>query len=249
MDKKKLLITGYPFTGTTILKSKVGECKNVYEIVNEGFEIRNWDIQFSGDKEFVAIKTPVLPLEIRVHGPNFLTTNPPNSIYKDYYIIFITRNPWNVFSSIIKAGFDPLAHITNHHLIEYNFTISEYLVSAEMFLEASKINNKKIFSIRYEDLFIENNKKIKHIFDEIGLIYDEIIFQNKSKKYQFRTDLNYNDGDKPEGYNLGEMRTWQINQPFQNMNSSDINIPDELNRLLTESPFVRELRYTDPRIK
>ena len=129
MHKKKILITGYPHTGTSILKSKIGECKNVYEVVDETYEINNNHIMNSNDKEFILIKTPIIPLEIRVHGVRFLTTNNPTSVYKDYSIIFITRNPWNLFTSVIKAGDDPLSHEQWHLSPKYPFTIEEYLVS------------------------------------------------------------------------------------------------------------------------
>jgi len=249
MHKKKILITGYPFSGTTILKSKFGESNNVYEIIDEGFEIKEHHIGWSGDKEFVLIKTPVMPLEIRVHGVHFLTTNHPESIYKDYSIVFIQRNPWNIFSSTIKAGFNPLSNITNHHQTEYHFTISEYFVSLERFLEARNGKFPNIYTIRYEDLFVDNYKQIKDIMDSIGLDYNSEIFDTKTKDYQFRTDLDINTiNEKPDTYELGKVRTWQINQPFRNMNTNDINIPDELDKLLKESPLVREMGYTDPRI-
>jgi len=85
--------------------------------------------------------------------------------------------------------------------------------------------------------------------ENIGLKYNPNIFETKTKDYKFRNDLDINTiNEKPETYELGKVRTWQINQPFQNMNTSDINIPDELDKLLKESPLVKELGYTDPRI-
>ena len=247
MNKKKILITGYPFTGTTILKSKLGECKNIHEVVDEVFEIRQNHIDASGDKEFILAKTPPLPLEIRVHGVKFLTENHPNSQYKDYKIIFVTRNPWNVFSSTIKAGFDPLSDCTNHHKVEYFFKLSEYLVSLERFIEARDGNFPNIYAVKYEDFFVDDNKKLFDIMDNIGLEYDNDIFKTKTKKYHFRSDIDFDAiKDKPEKYDLGNMRTWQINQPFQNMNG-DVDIPDELSDILENSPIIKQLGYTDPR--
>ncbi len=250
MEKKKILITGYPFTGTSILKSKFGECSNLYEIKNERFEILSEHIQESGDKEFILLKTPVLPLEIRVHGVSFIRENNSKSVFKDYYVIFITRNPWNLFSSIIKAGWNPLSGITNHLQQEYFFTIREYLVSLERFKEARDGNFKGIYAIRYEDLFAEANRNIKKIMNDIGLKFDENVFETKTKEYYFNTRINpLHIKEKPETYELDVMRTWQINQPFKNMNTSEIEIPEELNKILSESPIIKELGYTDPRIK
>lgn len=248
MNKNKILITGYPFSGTTILKSKFGESDNVYEIIDEGFEIRQHHIGWSGDKEFVLIKTPVMPLEIRVHGAHFLTTNHPNSLYKDYSVVFIQRNPWNVFSSTIKAGFDPFANIPSHHQVEYHFTINEYFVSVERFLEAKNGNFPNIYAVKYEDLFVDDYKEIKGIMDSIGLKYNPNIFDTKTKDYKFRNDLDISTiNEKPDTCDLGKVRTWQINQPFQNMNTNNIDIPEHLNELLSNSPLVKEMGYTDPR--
>ena len=42
-------------------------------------------------------------------------------------------------------------------------------------------------------------------------------------------------------------RTWQINQPFKNMNG-DINLPDDFSQMLANSPIIQKLGYSDPRI-
>jgi hypothetical protein len=40
---------------------------------------------------------------------------------------------------------------------------------------------------------------------------------------------------------------WQINQPFKNMNA-DIILPDDFSELLSNSPSIQKLGYSDPRI-
>jgi len=246
LNKKKILITGYPHTGTSILKSKIGECKNVYEVIDEEYEVRDTHIINSNDKEFVLIKTPVIPLEIRVHGVEFLTTNNPTSVYKDYSIIFITRNPWNLFTSVIKAGDDPLSHEQWHLSPKYPFTVEEYFVSIDRYIEARDGNFPNIYTIKYEELFEDSNQKIKNIMDKIGLIYDDDIFNVKTKEYRFKKEVSFSE-QRPENYDRIKMRTWQLNQPFQNMNG-EVNIPDELDNILKNSNIVKELGYSDPRI-
>ena len=245
---KKILITGYPHTGTTILKSKFGEAKNVYEAINESFEVTGTHIANSKGKEFILVKSPIIPLEIRVHGVEYVTKNYPESIYKDYSIVFITRNPWNLFTSIIKVGDDPLSHETWHLSPKYALTVEEYFVSLERFIEAQNGNFPNIYTIKYEELFDDNFSKIKSIMNSIGLDYDGDIFETQKKVYKFKSDIDYNGFDKPDESDRNLLRTWQINQPFQNMNK-EVNIPDELDKLLKESDLVKQLGYTDPRIK
>ena len=50
---KKILVTGFPHTGTSILKSKLGECTNLYECPYEQYNITPNNIKESGDKEFI----------------------------------------------------------------------------------------------------------------------------------------------------------------------------------------------------
>lgn len=251
MEKKKILITGFPHTGTSILKSKIGECEDVYEHPFEYYEILPSHVSQSGDKKFIVMKTPVLPVEFRIDGPKKISSNPKNK-YHNYTSIITLRNPWNVFTSIIKRGFDPLLKLDNSHWqkVEYFVTVYEYMAAAEKFLEAKNGNFQNIFAIKYEDFFDNDFKNLKYIFDNIGLKYNDEIFHKRTKDYIHWPNVQYSDvKEKPDVYDMdGKFRTWQINQPFENMNS-EVDIPEELNKILSESPIIKELGYTDPRIK
>jgi hypothetical protein len=117
----------------------------------------------------------------------------------------------------------------------------------ERFIEARDGNFPNIYAVKYEDFFVDDNKNLFDIMNDIGLEYDNDIFKTKTKKYHFRSDIDFDAiKDKPEKYDLENMRTWQINQPFQNMNG-DVDIPDELSNILENSPIIKQLGYTDPR--
>ena len=248
MKRNKILVTGFPHSGTSILKSKMGECRNLYEIPFEESFVKPEDIFYAGDKEFKLVKTPVMPIDIRAGGLSF--TRVPESRYYEYIIIFIMRNPWNVFTSIIKDGKNPLNTFHIDQSSEYYIRVTEYLVAANFFLEIIEKQHKDIYAIRYEDLFNNNFEEFKKLLDKIGLEYDDSIFTNRSKNYVHYRGVDYdNIKDESLSYNQDryKLRTWQLNQPFQNMNS-EVNIPDELDKILKESPIIKELGYTDPRI-
>ena len=247
MNKKKILITGFPHTGTSILKSKLGECSNLYECPFEGFVITYEDIARAGDNEFVLKKTPIIPIEIRA---NTLARTKVGFEYGDYIVVFVTRNPWNVFTSIIKDGANPLNKLQPNEGPQYFIKVDEYLAAAKFFIEARDGNYKDIYSIRYEDFFPNNFEKLKELMDVIGLEYTNDIFTNRSKNYIHASNINYDDIDPTDtSYNKNrlKLRTWQINQPFKNMNS-EVNIPDELADILKNSNIIQELGYSDPRI-
>lgn len=249
MKKKKILITGFPHTGTSILKSKMGECSNVYEHPFEQPIVNGDILNASGEKEFVLVKYPQLPIEIRA---NHLLKVTADTIYKDYIIVFILRNPWNVFTSIIKAKYNPLKKIDWHLDPEYHVNVLEYFAAGKHFLDVRK--NKELypnlFTITYEEIFENGFQNLKNLFDEIGLKYSDEIFYNRTKNYIHWPDINLNGIDADNiSYEKDkfEYRTWQINQDFKNMNG-EVSIPDELDKILKESPIVQELGYTDPRL-
>ena len=248
MQKTKILVTGFPHTGTSILKAKFGECSNLHEVVIEQPFVYPQDIHNSADNQFILVKNPILPIDIRAGGVAF--TRYKDSNYYDYTIIFVIRNPWNVFTSIIKDGSDPLNKLEPNNGPQYHIKVQEYMVAAEFFLESQKNKYPNIHTIRYEDFFPNNYEKLRNLFDEIGLEYAEDIFCNRSKDYIHWRNIDYNNIDKNNvSYekNRYEYRTWQINQPFQNMNS-EVIVPDELSDILKNSNIIQELGYSDPRV-
>jgi hypothetical protein len=248
LNKKKILITGFPHTGTSILKSKIGECANVFEWPYEAPIVNHNMLNAAGDAEFILVKYPMLPIEIRA---NHLLKVTRDSIYQDYIIIFVNRNPWNVFTSVIKSGVNPLNGLPpNSGNPAYHGKWEEYEAASIHFLDAqTKELYPNLYSIKYEDFFVNDYEKLRVLFDEIGFKYDSDIFYNRSKDYIHWNGTEYENIDEANvSYetNRYEYRTWQINQPFQNMNG-EVDIPDELSDILENSPIITQLGYTDPR--
>jgi hypothetical protein len=246
MSKQKILITGFPHTGTSILKAKMGECKNLYEVPKEYFNVLPNDLFLAKDKKFVLVKSPVIPIEIRANNLEYLIK--AKKEYSDYVLIFVIRNPWNVFTSVIKAGYNPLTKNGPNSTFDYHMSIGEYEAAGKIFLNAKEKNYPNVYAIRYEDFFVNDFTNLKNLFNSIGLEFDDTIFYQKSKNYTHVPGFNFDNIKENPTYKDGQIivRTWQINQPFQNMNG-DVDIPDELSDILENSPIIKELGYTDPR--
>jgi hypothetical protein len=247
LKKTKILITGFPHTGTSILKSKFGECSNLYEVPFETPFVRPEDIHYSGDKENILIKYPMLPIDIRAGGIAY--TRHPDSRYYEYTIIMVIRNPWNVYTGMVKAGSNPLNNLTvDGGSNDYYSKVEEYEVSAELFMQVQNNNFPNIYAIQYEDFFPNNFEKLRELMDKLNLEYTEEIFTNRTKDYIHWPGKEYANIKNNEDYQSDRYayRTWQINQPFQNMNG-EVNIPDELSDILENSPIIKQLGYTDPR--
>lgn len=205
---KKIIIFGFPHSGTTILRCIISHIKNVYEIVNETKKIDNNNSDYA-NYNFVLCKWPYLINE------NELLTE-----YSDYIKIFIIRNPLYIFSSLNKR-FDNTVNI--HKNVEHEHSINKYIETVKEFNKFKNNNNiNNLFLIKYEDIFEDNYKNIKYIFDKIGFIYNDTIFDNSKYKnnVQYGNNLQI-PNEIPLNSSHTEYRLFQINQPFKNNN--DIN--------------------------
>lgn len=213
---KKIIIFGFPHTGTTILRSIIGHIDNVYEIVDEIPNIDDNNVDYI-NYNFVLCKWPYLINE------NTLLTN-----YSDYIKIFIIRNPLYVFSSLNKRF--------KYNTLNKDHSIDKYIDTVEQF---NNFNNTKnidnLFLIKYEDMFQENYKSIKYIFHEIGFNYNDDIFDNSKyiNKVQLQNDLTVPQQIPPD-YKHTEYRLFQINQKFYNNNDDNkIDLTKEQYHILT----------------
>ena len=233
---KTILVTGFPHSGTTILRAKIGECKNAFEHTTESHGIA---INANNKKyDFEVCKTPAIPTEFR---NDTFSIKAGIEKYKDTIIIPIIRNPWYVFTSLHKRGLQSG---------EFSIYDSRQLHSFSWFDNAAHVisdafdnNYDNVYPIRYEDMFENNFEKLKEIFQKIGLEYDNSIFESRTKNY-IHNNYTYIDGyDKHDKQN-GSYRAWQINQPFKNMNT-EVNIPDDFSEILKSSPNIKKLGYSD----
>lgn len=224
---QKIIIFGFAHSGTTILKSIFGHIEQVKEIHQEQKLIRN--DQLETDKKYVVCKWPdVLP--------QFLN----DLRYRDYIKIFIIRNPLWVFSSLNRRD-------NSKMLSKYN--ISKYIQCAKLFYQFSQQQQSinSLHTIKYEELFDDNFKSLKNIFDKIGFQYQPIIFDNS-----LYTNICNQKGinipqNKPDEKKHGHFRKWQINQPFSNMNvPSKIELSEYQKKEILSSEIIQQI-YPDIR--
>jgi hypothetical protein len=235
---KKILVTGFPHSGTTILRAKIGECKSTYDCNYECVDPPDFNPEMQYD--FYVWKHPFLDAPFR----NNTFAIKPESKYADTIVIPIIRNPWHIFSSLHKRGtqskeFSIYDSRQGHSLPWYENT-------CEVIFDAFQKNYKDVYPIKYEEMFDNNFEKLRNIFDSIGLEYDNDIFEKRTKEFSHGDAMYVEDYDKNGKYD-GGLRAWQINQPFKNMNG-DIILPDDFSELLANSPSIQKLGYSDPRI-
>ena len=235
---KKILVTGFAHCGTTILRAKIGECKNTFSSINESIDPCDFDANMPYD--FFVWKNPFLDTELRNNGFSYK----PKSKYSDTIIIAIIRNPWNVFSSLYERS------IKNKEFSIYDSghagSLPWYENACDVIHDAIENKYDDVYTIKYEEMFDNNFEKLRNIFDSIGLEYDADIFSKRTTEYKHNGAEYVLDYDKEGNYD-DIYRTWQINQPFKNMNGN-INLPDDFSQMIANSPIIQKLGYFDPRI-
>ena len=189
---KKILICGFPHCGTTILRSIIGHCDEVEELINETKEINS-----KTNKKFMLCKYP------------FAEKKFFEKEYDDYIKIFVIRNPIFVYSSL-KKRYSDYRRIPNSH------RFNKYVENLELFTYCKNnlVKSRKVFTIRYEDLFENNHENLKKILISIGINFTDDIFCNEKYKNYSHVTLKTIPNERPLDIEHQNLRTWQLNQPF-----------------------------------
>jgi len=215
---KKIIIFGFPHCGTSILKSIIGHIEDVEEIHKE---VRS--INKDTNKQFILCKYPFT--EDHFFGEK----------YQDYIKIFIIRNPFFVFSSLNKRF---------RNKIPDNHSIDKYIYTLKKFIEYRKNPTKNVYTIRYEDIFYNNYQELKIILDDIGMKYNDNIFDNTKYKNIIINNIQI-PTTKPNNVEHGKYRTWQINQPFVSNNDvSKLDLTELQKQKIINNSVILEV-YTD----
>ena len=229
---KKIIIVGFPHSGTTLLKCIMSRCDNIYTShLGEERSVSKEMINNAkkNNKDFCLIKWVGF-----FHVERDL---------KDYIKIYIIRNPYYSYSSLCKR-FD-----------KSNFGIGSGLSIPESkrwldiwYYTKYKVRKKipNLYHIKYEEMFDNNYQVLRNIFDNIGLKYPDKIFDNSlyfspvhpsDKKEEI---LNKTINDTEPKY-----KTWQVNQLIKNMNYPEklVNLPKNIKEELDKLKIVRYLKY------
>ena len=228
---KTILVTGFPHCGTSILRAKIGECDNVYDDPRESrFPSAEARIKARESKsEFLVWKDPLLPHPLFKDGYTHLEYMPN---YKNRIIFFILRNPYYAFSSLVDGWFMNPYSSENQMLAVYERTAKIWLDFKE-----NPHAFPNVYPIRYEDMFDNDFKLLKDIFNEIGLKYSDDIFLNRSREYEM---VSYR--------GKAIIREAQINKPFVNNNGmKEVKLSYHLTNNLDRNLLIQnKLGYKNP---
>lgn len=233
-----IMILGSSHSGTTILKSIIGRAQRCSEAVGElrSSNISDYILEAKqASKElkcdYIVVKRPPSGLSLpREHlSPG----------WKKVIRILITRNPVMVCNSWNERRV-PYRNCTTR------FKRLENIVAAITVRE----NDPRTYYIRYEDLFTNNFLKIREIIDDIGLKYDDSIFDTKDRGVISHRNLKVNSSSRPDPVDHELYRTWQINQPFKNFDDdrTELILTSKQKEWLTDNSILEQLYPGIPEI-
>ena len=234
---KKILVTGFPHCGTSILRAKFGEANNLFDQKQESIYPVNIGEVINKGYEFYLWKHPLLHTEFKSVGGYSLKNNTHQ--FKNTDIISIIRNPYYALSSFLNRK-DNIFHTPNK-------AFGAYIETATKWLDAKNNQYDGVYTIRYEDMFLDDYKALWNITNSIGLEFPITSFDEKTQTYVMN-GKQYFETEPDGGFKGAEYRIWQMNQEFKNMNHPDkLDLPLNIEKLLDESDVVKELGYNNPK--
>ena len=273
-DINKILIIGFPHSGTTVLRAKMGDCENSIELTNETDYVDAVMATNIPHQSIIAKTTNTVGNRAikEFFKPDGLA--PENiSLYHDYHIVAIIKNPYEIFGSIsrrfgaqyinnfdsqdkeIKMRVNQAGFSREHSAIHSLSTFERF---AQFWLKYRDGSEPRYHCIKYEELFDNNFSCLKNLFSKIGLEYEENIFKEKQGHYALQDipiskakaieEFYIKNNAQPPDSDNSVRRTWQINQKFQSMTKPESykDISSELLERLKNSEIVKELGYLPP---
>jgi hypothetical protein len=221
---KKIIVTGFPHCGTTILRKMIGNHPSVLDIERETKVIGGNEVRRAKElgKSAVVIKEPFL---FRL-GKNLRQIQ---AKYTDYKFVMVIRNPTDIVSSMNMRFNDDIPG--NHSFEKWQHYAQAYLNPKSNFA----------FKVKYEDLFINDYAKLKELFVWLGLEWtDDIVNQQRATRHNRGVVMN----SIPPRNHSDNFRTWQINQKIEPMINVNRHKLDDINKAKIDNCILaKELGY------
>ena len=212
--RQPILVHGFPHSGTSILKSIIARHPDVTECVKETM----LSSFVRGDRPL--IKWPYT--DERFFGEK----------YETYKKVFILRNPFYSFSSLNRRY-----GRANFERTKPQESIEAWDRTAQKWLSGPS----RTHCILYEDLFSEQN--LVDLFAFLDLSFDKGYLDTSDNANRIVPGVGYS-GRKPLPTAHAEFRTWQINQPFRNMNEpTKLQLTEDQYDRLSSLESLRMLGY------
>jgi len=184
--KNKLLILAHPHSGSSLLKSMMGKCKNAKEIITETQYIHNSELEKG---KIVVGKTPLYTPELNLKH------------LEGHQLLLLIRNPCYALQSL-RWRFRGGLQIPSDHNIFFTIEYWEWLLTEYINWEGEKICYQNIF----------DRQMMRLLFEKCGLEFDEENTYGDYERKISNTDIPKKMPLRSDHLNF---RMWQINQHIE----------------------------------
>lgn len=151
----------------------------------------------------------------------------PDLRQKDCKRVMIIKNPYDIFGSLFMR-------LGERYLITPRHTIQDYEDHVMHFQTTRDVK------IQYEHLFEEEKRKA--LFEQLGLSYQPVLEREAYIGNKWKNIPEEEPPQQTEGSYHALYRTWQINQPLQNMTGqSAIFLPEAGRKKIEASKIIQSL--------
>jgi len=224
----RILIAGFPHSGTSILRKIIGNHPEVHDYYQSevaryprprglGVFKRLLPYEYCG-KRHVVFKIPRHDVE--------LSTNADR-------IIYVIKNPFDVFASL---------NIRSESALPDSCSLAAWQDYAKYFLD--KRFSGRCYKVRYEDLFPHDFALVKAIFSWLDLDWDDSVLNTESRYTPIRYEGHMPSSEPPRTQHPA-FRAWQTSQKLENLAGRNRHfLDDRVRRAVEDLLEVRMLGYS-----
>lgn len=232
---QKIIVTGFPHSGTTILRKIIGNHPRVHDIGRETYMIEKKHLQEAAKKN-KGKQHPTTNIVIK--GPWGSKVFDNLEKYKDYKIVCILKNPLDVYASFAVRFKDEKMPE------KYNFEHWESFSKSIHHHHSKNVQNvhsKNVHFILYHEMFDKNFTNLKKLFTWLNLTWkDKVVTGNTTRRIPI--NYYYVPKQKPHRIENEKFRSWQTNQPFKDMTNTIRNKLDKkLKKRIIESEMYQQI--------
>lgn len=225
---KKIMVTGFPHCGTTILRKIIGNHPDIMDVPKESRAISSALISKAKqlNKKGVVIKEPFV---LRLGG-NIRQMQAKMTGYK---VVLIMRDPADIISSMNMRFNNDIP--ANHNFDKWEQYARVYLNPKSNFC----------YKLKYEEMFENNFAKLKDLFRWLDLEWtDDVIHTNEQRVTKHNRGVMFSQGNVPPRNHSDNFRTWQVNQKIEPQIGVNRDKLDEENkRRIQNSEVAKTLGY------
>ena len=201
----KVLITGFPHSGTTILRAILENIDCVHT--------HPWEATLASNEICkTAVKSGASHVVVKCPNIQDSFFDESHEVYKDYKKIFIIRSPFYTYSSLNRSGSENAPGVR----------LDDWQKTAQYWLAVKEEDRDDVMCIRYEDLFTHGFEGMQRIIGGLGIKnYDPSVYE-ENEKYSHKIEDMSGDLTCSSTTRINDhkrFRRWQVHQKFQCSNT------------------------------